>query len=166
MKLLSVFLPIRLFLIAGLSGGLLGVVLAQESRGAEVQKVSTFAKDLLAQPEIRSRGERPFAPTGIGRSPIQNLAQNSQQTLTRVTGVEVNQTESGLELILQTAAGNERLVPLILPEGNDLVIDILDATLAFSIRNGVEELNPTPGIRSVALTKVDDSSHQELGQLL
>ncbi len=61
---------------------------------------------------------------------------------------------------------SERLVPLILPEGNDLVIDILDATLAFSIRNGVEELNPTPGIRSVALTKVDDSSHQELGQLL
>jgi hypothetical protein len=36
MKLLSVFLPVHLLLIAGLSGGLLGVLLVQESRSAEV----------------------------------------------------------------------------------------------------------------------------------
>ena len=71
------------------------------------------------------------------------------QGITRVTGVEVIQTESGLELILKTVAGSERLVPLILPEGNDLVIDILDATLAFSIRNGVTELNPALGISRI-----------------
>ncbi len=90
----------------------------------------------------------------------------TQSKLTRVTGVEVNQTNQGLEVILKTAAGGQRLVPLILPEGNDLVIDILDATLAFSIRNGVTESNPAPGIRSVALTKVKVIPHQELGQLL
>ncbi|MEM8832346.1 MAG: TonB-dependent receptor plug domain-containing protein [Cyanobacteria bacterium P01_G01_bin.19] len=72
--------------------------------------------------------------------------------------MEVNQTESGLEVILRTAAGSEKLVPLILPEGNDLVIDILDATLGFSIRNGVTELNPAPGIERVTLAKVDESS--------
>ena len=81
-----------------------------------------------------------------------------QNNLTRVTGVDINQTESGLELILKTVAGSERLVPLILPEGNDLVIDILDATLAFSIRNGVTELNPTPGIRRVAVNRGDKNS--------
>ena len=59
------------------------------------------------------------------------------QGVTRVTGVEVVQTNEGLELVLETVAGSERLVPLIVPEGKDLVIDILDATLAFSIRNGV-----------------------------
>jgi hypothetical protein len=47
------------------------------------------------------------------------LAQSSQLTQTRVTGVEVKQTPRGLELILKTVAGSERLVPLILPEGND-----------------------------------------------
>ena len=82
----------------------------------------------------------------------------AQDNLTRVTGVEIVQTESGLELVLKTVAGSERLIPLILPEGNDLVIDILDATLAFSIRNGVTELNPAPGIRRVTVNKTDENS--------
>ncbi|MGL5835333.1 MAG: TonB-dependent siderophore receptor [Waterburya sp.] len=82
----------------------------------------------------------------------------AQSNLTRVTGIEVNQTKSGLEVILKTATGGERLVPLILPEGNNLMIDILDATLSFSIRNGVTKTNPVAGIKSVALTKVDESS--------
>ncbi len=94
------------------------------------QVVSTSAKDLLAQ----------------------------QNKLTRVTGVELNQTNNGLKVILTTAAGSQRLVPLILPEGNNLVIDLLDATLAFAIRNGVTKTNPAPGINSVALTKVNDNS--------
>ena len=83
------------------------------------------------------------------------LAQNNP---TRVTGVEVVQTGSRLELILETAAGSERLVPLIIPEGNDLVIDILDATLAFSIRNGVKETNPAPGISRIAVNRGDENS--------
>jgi iron complex outermembrane recepter protein len=80
------------------------------------------------------------------------------QRTTRVTGIELNQTNLGLEVILNTAAGSARLVPLILPEGKKLVIDLLDATLAFSIRNGVTQTNPTPGITEVTLTKVDNNS--------
>ena len=116
--------------------------------------------------ETRRRGEgetalaekSPSPP--IPQSPSQPSVVNllAQGNLTRVTGVEVNQTESGLELILKTSAGSERLVPLILPEGNDLVIDILDATLAFSIRNGVTETNPAPGIREITVNKGDENS--------
>ena len=80
------------------------------------------------------------------------------QGVTRVTGVELNQTDEGLQVILKTVAGRERLIPLIVPEGNSLVIDILDATLGFSIRNGVRKANPAPGIRSIALSKVDENS--------
>ena len=79
------------------------------------------------------------------------------QGVTRVTGIEVIETDEGLELILKIA-GSERLVPLILPEGNDLVIDLLDATLAFSIRNGVTELNPAPGIRRVTVNNAEENS--------
>jgi iron complex outermembrane recepter protein len=93
-------------------------------------QISTSAKDLLAQ----------------------------QNPVTRITGVEVNQTDKGLKVILKTAAGGQRLVPLILPEGNKLVIEILDANLAFSIRNGVTKTNPAPGIKTVNLAKVDESS--------
>jgi len=91
--------------------------------------------------------------------PVSTSAPNLlAQGVTRVTGVEVKQTNRGLEVILKTVAGGQRLVPLILPEGNKLVIDILDANLAFGIRNGVTKANPAPGIKAIALTKVDASS--------
>jgi iron complex outermembrane recepter protein len=89
-------------------------------------------------------------------SPLQNLAQSSQ--LTRVTGVEVKQTPAGVQVILKTPPGQPKLVPLILPEGNNLVIEILDATLAFSIRNGVIKTNPAPGIKEVRVSKIDATS--------
>ena len=79
------------------------------------------------------------------------------QGITQVTGVQVNQTESGLELILKTTAGEQKLVPLILPEGNNLVINLLDATLALS-RDEFRQSNPAPGIKSITLTPIDDSS--------
>lgn len=119
---------VRLFSLVGISGYLLGMMLASPVQ-AEQAGNRGRAADLLAQ-------------------------SNS----TRVTGVEVKQTTEGLELVLKTVAGSERLVPLILPEANDLVIDILDATLAFSIRNGVTELNPAPGIRRVTVNKSEDNS--------
>jgi iron complex outermembrane recepter protein len=104
--------------------------LTNERSLESLPKASTSARDLLAQ----------------------------QNRDTRVTGVEVNQTNKGLEVILKTAAGSKRLVPLILPEGKNLVIDILDATLAFGIRNGITKTNPSPGIKTVKLAKVDRSS--------
>lgn len=64
---------------------------------------STSAKDLLAQ----------------------------QNEMTKVTGVQIDRTDAGLEIILETTVG-EPLVLLILPEGN-LAIDLLDATLALAL---------------------------------
>jgi iron complex outermembrane recepter protein len=182
MKLLSVLLPVRFFLITGLSGGLLGVTLVKESRGAEVQRgaeaekveanrdsslqvqkvsdrikeahqqVSTSAKDLLIQQEAEEIGANVFS-LQIDTTP--NLF---AQGVIRVTGVQVKQTDRGLELILETVAGSERLVPSILPEGNDLVVDISNSTLAFAIRNGVEKLNPVEGINKITVNKIDESS--------
>ncbi|MDJ0591029.1 MAG: TonB-dependent siderophore receptor [Pleurocapsa sp. MO_226.B13] len=109
--------------------------------------------------EIRGQGGQ-GAVGANGRSPLQvgTAADLFAQGVTRVTGVQINPTESGFELVLETVAGSEGLVPLILPQGNDLVIDILDATLAFSIRNGVEELNPAPGIIRVKVNQVKENS--------
>jgi iron complex outermembrane receptor protein len=79
------------------------------------------------------------------------------QGITKVTGVTVNQTAEGLEVILKTAGG-EQLVPLILPEGNNLVIDILDATLALPTGNEFRQANPTEGITEVTVTQIDKIS--------
>ena len=83
----------------------------------------------------------------------------TQSTIASVTGIEIEQTDDGLQIIFQTAGG-ERLVPLIVREGNDLLIDILDATLAFPIKDGVTELNPAPGINRVTVNEADDNSIQ------
>ena len=82
----------------------------------------------------------------------------AQDNLTRVTGVEIIQTENGLELVLETVGGSEQLVPLIIPERNNLVIDILDATLALPTGNEFRQSNPAPGISQVSIVTVEDNS--------
>jgi iron complex outermembrane recepter protein len=131
-------------------------LLSQEVRAESKESIlNTKNNQLIIEKAIASTSAKDLLEQGARR---QNLAQNPQQTLTRVTGVELKQTDSGLEVILTTAAGSQKLVPLILPEGKNLVIDILDATLAFGITNGVTKANPAPGIKEVKLAKVDKSS--------
>ncbi|VEP17539.1 hypothetical protein H1P_6270001 [Hyella patelloides LEGE 07179] len=167
----------NLFLILALAGGQINIVEVagahpqrfpeaeelglgeQGSRGAGEQR------DRGAEEQRRQRRRGDGETRGLGDTEIRikeasvnKVSDLMAQGVTRVTGVEVNRTAKGLELILETVAGSERLVPLILPEGNDLVIEILDATLSFSIRNGVTELNPTPGITRVTVNKVNENS--------
>ncbi|MEM7593899.1 MAG: TonB-dependent siderophore receptor [Cyanobacteria bacterium P01_A01_bin.83] len=109
--------------------------------------VLTGLLSLVAMPALSVEEQ---GKLGIGRGTAIDLL---AQGVTQVTGVEVKQTESGMELILKTLEGSERLVPLILSEGKDMVIDILDATLASSMRNGLTELNPAPGITKITINK-------------
>ncbi|MBE9045813.1 TonB-dependent receptor [Pleurocapsales cyanobacterium LEGE 10410] len=90
---------------------------------------------------------------------LSNKAADSlAQRVTQVTGVEIIQTENGLELVLETVAGSEQLVPLIIPEGNNLVIDILDATLALPVGDEFRESNPAPGINQISVVTTEDNS--------
>ncbi|MEM8779298.1 MAG: TonB-dependent siderophore receptor [Cyanobacteria bacterium P01_G01_bin.49] len=79
----------------------------------------------------------------------------TQSNLTSITGIKIDRTNKGLKVILTTEG--QRLVPIIFPEGNNLVIDILDATLAPAIKDGFAKTNPAPGIKQVKLTKLDES---------
>ena len=158
---------VRLFSLIGISGYLFGMMLASpvQAETGSPKGLAPLRSTSRGAWETRRQGATTQIPTAspsppIPKSPSQSSSVNliAQNNPTRVTGVEVNQTTEGLELILKTVAGNERLVPLILPEGNDLVIDILDATLGFSIRNGVTELNPAPGINKITVNKGDENS--------
>ncbi|MGV2831526.1 TonB-dependent siderophore receptor [Myxosarcina sp. GI1(2024)] len=126
------------------------------SAGDTFGKADKFSPSHPVTQSLSPSSPSPLVPESPSQSSSINLI--AQGNVTRVTGVQINPTESGLKLVLETVAGSERLVPLIVPEGNDLVIDILDATLAFSIRRGIEELNPAPGISRITVNKVDDSS--------
>ncbi|MBE9171412.1 TonB-dependent siderophore receptor [Pleurocapsales cyanobacterium LEGE 06147] len=97
-------------------------------------KISTSAKDLLVQ-------------------------NNPSQEVVEVTGVQISQTERGLEIILETT-GEEQLSSLILPEENknNLVIEILDTVLALPTGDEFRETNPVEGITEVRVTQVDATS--------
>jgi iron complex outermembrane recepter protein len=133
----------------GIWVGIMTLLTAQSVLGQEASEQRSGDWETGRQEEVKN------VETFPETSAVDLLAQGN---LTRVTGVEVNQTNKGLEVILKTAVGGQRLVPLILPEGNTLAIDLLDATLGFSIRNGVTKTNPAPGIKAINLAKVDASS--------
>ena len=85
------------------------------------------------------------APSSRQRSPdLQLLVQNQ----VRVTDIQLNSTEDGLQLILTTADG-QRLVPLILPEGNNLAIALTDAELDLATGSSFQQANPAPGITEI-----------------
>jgi iron complex outermembrane receptor protein len=81
------------------------------------------------------------------------LAQATATTPVQVTRIELNQTENGLELILETST-QQRLQPLILPEGKNLIIDLLDATLALP-EGEFQATNPAEGIAEVTVKPLD-----------
>ncbi|PSB09567.1 TonB-dependent siderophore receptor [Pleurocapsa sp. CCALA 161] len=107
---------------------------AAKTKNPETKSYSISAQNLLAQ-------------------------ETSPEKLIRVTGVELKETAKGLELVFQTPTG-QKLVPLILPEGNNLIIDILDATLALPTGNNFRETNPAPGITEIKVVQIDDSNIQ------
>lgn len=89
-----------------------------------------------------------------------NLAQSNTliaQNVISVTGVSVNQTPEGLEVILETPS-NSNLQPLIYPQENTLIIDILDAVLTLPEGEEFKAENPTDDITEVKVTKLDDNS--------
>lgn len=83
--------------------------------------------------------------------------QIAQAEVVRVTGITLQQTPNGLEIVLQTS-GERQLVPLILVQDNKLIVDILDATLALPTGDEFRQINPIEGIAEVSVVRLDTSS--------
>lgn len=89
-----------------------------------------------------------------------NLARSNPliaQNVISITGVSINQTPEGLEVILETPS-NSNLQPLIYPQENTLIIDIFDAVLTLPEGEEFKAENPTDDITEVKVTKLDDNS--------
>lgn len=107
-------------------------VFAQVRTIAELPPVSLSAKELLAQEEENS-------------------------TIAQVTGVKLNPTDKGLQVILVTPKG-QKLRSLIAPEGNNLVIDVPNAVLALPDKQEFTATNPTAEIAQVKVTPLSANS--------
>jgi iron complex outermembrane receptor protein len=77
------------------------------------------------------------------------------QSLVQIVGVEVNPTDTGVEVILETADG-QLATPVTSVVGNALIADIPDAVLALPDSEEFQAANPAEGIALVSVTPRGD----------
>jgi iron complex outermembrane recepter protein len=80
-------------------------------------------------------------------STLQNL-----EGSVRVTGVKLDRTESGIQLILETETGVS-LTPVVREDGNTLVAEITNAVLALPGGETFRSENPFAGIATISVTQ-------------
>lgn len=83
------------------------------------------------------------------------LAQDPKPTMVKITGVKLNSTSTGLEVVLETATG-AILKPVSRNEGNTLIADIDNAILALPEQSEFKAENPTAGVNAVTVTQLLD----------
>jgi iron complex outermembrane recepter protein len=85
----------------------------------------------------------------------QSPVPSSSQIL--VTGVRINQTKEGIEVILDTLDAG-KLQPTSRSEGNSLIVDIPNAQLRDSAQNTFRQEKPIAGITEVSVINTDATS--------
>lgn len=85
------------------------------------------------------------------------VGQPAQALPTQITDVQVNSTDSGVEVVLKTGNGDRPQV-FTVNRGNAWVADVTNTQLQLSGGNGFVQNNPAPGITSVSVTQLDANS--------
>lgn len=100
-----------------------------------------------------------FGLTGIigGCAASMLVSQAAVAASTAITAVEVNPTDAGLQITLETSNGDRPQI-FTVNRGNSLVADIVNAELVLPGGNNYLENDPAPGISSIALTQLDANS--------
>jgi hemoglobin/transferrin/lactoferrin receptor protein len=104
----------------------------------EIERPNTSAEVLLTQP----------VPSFTSNSAVQ-----ISQSAIQVTGVRLNQTSRGLEIILET--GGQQLQTTTRIQGKTAIVSIPNTVLALPDGNEFLVQNPAEGIASIAVTQLD-----------
>ncbi|MBE9075838.1 TonB-dependent receptor [Romeria aff. gracilis LEGE 07310] len=141
--------------------GMFLVVLASAAR-ADSSETSTISAPEVVPVEASQFGEEPEPATSVEEWMGQFQAQEQTgaaaaelaQALTQITGVQVSETENGLELTLEATG------PLAEPQtsviGNALTADIPNAVLALPEGEMFEQFGPAEGIALVSVMNLLD----------
>jgi iron complex outermembrane recepter protein len=87
----------------------------------------------------------------------QLLVQGRDNLTTKVTGVKINPTDKGIEVILESA-NVEALKPVSSNQGNSFIADIPNAVLALPKGGNFTQNNPAPGIVSISVTQTNTNT--------
>lgn len=104
---------------------------------------------------------QPFLLNGLGIVAVAPvlMVQPAVAQVAQITGVQVNPTTDGLEILLETAAGASTLVQSS-RTGDRFVAEIKNAQLALPEGNTFRQENPTEQIRLVSITPLDQNRIQ------
>ncbi len=172
-------MKLKQFLYVGFAG-VCCLVLAQPGFAGEKQtetEISTKKQDTWSQVEkklISTTNEAQKTQTSILNisqlSEIQFPKTSATDLLTqenttpkviKVTGIKLQETQSGLEIVLETLQG-ELSQPTTRVDGNTLIADIQNAVLALPDGKKFQSQTPTQGIASVTVTQLDENKVQVL----
>ncbi|MBE9050843.1 TonB-dependent receptor [Nostocales cyanobacterium LEGE 11386] len=109
--------------------------------------------NLLLQTAVRAEVEMPKVETNAGQLLVQEL----NTSVVEITGVQVNPTDKGIDVILESA-NTEALQPLNRSTENNYIADIPNAVLALPEGQDFNITNPVGGIVSVSVTQVDSNT--------
>ncbi|MBW4428178.1 MAG: TonB-dependent siderophore receptor [Nostoc desertorum CM1-VF14] len=98
-------------------------------------------------------------PYSLAKKTLQHRIKSTQKLvqapeIIQVTGVKVNSVAKQLEIILETAQGNQ-LQPLSKSEGNNFIADIPNAQLRLSTGGTFSQEKPFTGITAIIVTNLD-----------
>lgn len=155
-------LKLRQFTYLGIVGTifLLGTQSANAQGEEKLDQVSViFTKDAVSKPEV------PITPipqlSDIQRphtSAKELLAQEQKQNeVILVTGIRLNPTANGLEIILETPT-SDKLQTIVKNEGNNFIADIPNTQLRLTNGTSFRQQNPISGITEVIVTNQDANS--------
>lgn len=98
--------------------------------------------------------------TGIlgGGAAVLVSAMPASATATQVTGVQINRTTAGMEVVLQTRGGGDRPQVFTVSRGNTMIADVINTQLRLPDGNGFLQNAPAPGIQSVMVSQLDANS--------
>ena len=161
MRVLRLAASVRLAVVVVLSGSLVGVlalpVAAQEPQAsdeltaqpdAQRSHLSSVSESSLALlPEILQLNDLDQAATTV-----EDWIAQIEAALVQIIGVRVEETETGLKLVLETAAG-ELSLSETRTVGNALIVDIANAAIAEEF----SQSNPIEGIALVSVTELPDN---------
>ncbi|MDF5707901.1 MAG: TonB-dependent siderophore receptor [Nostoc sp. S4] len=118
------------------------------------RKTTTKSVALIREIRSLSRIEHPLT----NAQKLVTVPTPSKTEVIPVTGVKVNSTNKGLEVILETGVNSDRLQVTPRTEGNSYIADIPNAQLRLTSGNTFRQSKPVAGIAEVTVTNVDANS--------
>jgi iron complex outermembrane recepter protein len=85
------------------------------------------------------------------------LAQDATPSIVKITGMKLNPTEPGLEVVLESNLAST-VLPITRSEGNTFIAEIKNAVLALPEGPGFQAENPATGIISVSVMQLDETT--------